>query len=282
MAGVLLGTLGVFVQEAQMDSLSVVFWRCLIGALALALVLAFSGPAAWKLPSTRALVLAALTGVLMVGNWVLFFEAIKRTGIAVATISFHVQPVLVLLLGAAFFGASLKLRDLGWVLVALAGLALAIGLSDAHIDLTRNYLVGIASSLAGALLYAWVTLIARSLKNVGPYLLTLIQCAVGVPLLALLGPATPGGIGSAQWGWLLGLGLIHTCLVYVLIYDAMPRLATPLVAMLLFVYPASAVIVDFFVYGKLISFLQGLGFAAILIAGLAVADLLPKKKTAAS
>lgn len=265
-AGAILGTLGVFVLEAGLDSVSVVFWRCLIGAVAMAAIGAATGAFA-RLPNRRELGLAALTGVLMVGNWLLFFEAIRLSGIADATIAFHVQPVLVLLFAALFFGARLRARDLGWSLLAFAGLGLAIGVTGGVRD---GYLLGVGAAVSGAVLYAWVTLIARSLGGMNPYLLTLVQCLVGALLLALANPLGPQSIAVGQWGWLIGLGIIHTGLVYVLIYGALPRLAPGTIAVLLYVYPASAIIVDFIVYGRLIGPIQAFGLLLILIAGFAV------------
>ncbi|WP_287169215.1 EamA family transporter, partial [Pseudomonas sp.] len=91
--GVLLGTVGVFVQEAGQHPLVTVLFRCAFGALALL---------AWGLATGRVRELrvrgrswpvVAATGVLMVLNWALFFAAIPRTSIGVATIVFHIQPV---------------------------------------------------------------------------------------------------------------------------------------------------------------------------------------------
>ena len=77
-------------------------------------------------------------------------------------------------------------------------------------------------------------------------------------------------IGAAQWGWLAGIGLVHTGLVYALVYGAVPRLATPVIAVLTFLYPASAVAVDAAVYGRLVAPAQIAGIGLIVLAGLGV------------
>ena len=38
----------------------------------------------------------------MMLNWALFFAAIPRTSIAVATVVFHIQPIWVIVFGALF------------------------------------------------------------------------------------------------------------------------------------------------------------------------------------
>jgi len=64
---------------------------------------------------------------------------------------------------------------------------------------------------------------------------------------------------GAPWAWLAGLGVLHTGLAYVVIYAGMARLPTPRIALLQFVYPAAAVLVDWGVYGRALSPLQTAG-----------------------
>lgn len=272
---VLLGTLGVFVVESGQGPVTVVFYRCLIGAAAMALYCRYAGVPRLRRLSRGALLLAVLTGVLMTGNWVLFTAALGQIGIALATIVFHVQPFLVVLLGALAFGERLTAAKLAWVALAFAGLLAAVGLEDGGLDEGYtvpggSYAVGIACALGGAFLYAWVTLIARRLTSVPAPALTLVQCLVGVPLLALLGPTAPTALDASGWFWLAGIGLIHTGLVYALIYGALPGLATPVIAVLTFLYPAAAVLVDAVVYGRLVSPAQAAGLGLIVLAGLGV------------
>lgn len=265
-AGLLLGTLGIFVAEAGLDSLSATFYRCVLGAVVLALYCAWMGVAFTPPSGWRASALAISSGVLMAGNWVFFFEALSRTGIAVATLAFHVQPILVLLLAAGFLGERFTKRDAGWVSAAFLGLVLTLAEKAAEPAFDTAFSLGIAAALFAALLYAGVTLIARALGDTPPAQLTLIQCVVGAALLAGFGPVAPGAIGLEQWAWLAGMGAIHTGLVYILLYGALPILPTGTIGVLLFVYPASAVGFDFLVYGRTLSGLQGAGLALVLAA----------------
>jgi drug/metabolite transporter (DMT)-like permease len=269
-AGTLLGTLGVAVREAGLDSASAVFYRCVIGAMALgAWCLWAGGFAALPRLGRRTLALTLASGVLMAANWTLFFEAILRAGIAVATITFHVHPVLVLLLGAVVARERLERRQVVAVSLAFAGLALTVGTPQALAAMPAGWAAGVAAALTGAAAYAGVTLISRAVLGVPPALLAFLQCAVGIPLLAALGPAAPGGIGAAGWGWLLVIGVVHTGVVYVLTYDALRRLRTPTIAVLLFAYPASAVVVDHLVYGTPVGAAQIAGLTLVLAASLA-------------
>lgn len=267
--GLLLGSIGGFVEEAGQDPLTTVWFRCAFGMLAL---LAWDA-ACGRLTELRlrgtALAAALAASVLMLANWALFFAAITRTSIGVATVVFHVQPLWVLALGAWWLRERVSWRQAGAALAALAGLALATGLLDAggpgHLQ-QPGYLTGLAMCLGASLCYAGVTLIAKQARGVSSFALAWWQCALGT--LALLAwPVLHGwpALGSS-WAWLAGLGVIHTGLAYVLLYAGMARLATSRIALLQFVYPAAAIVMDWAVYGRALSVVQLMGVALMAAA----------------
>ena len=58
------------------------------------------------------------------------------------------------------------------------------------------------------------------------------------------------------WAWLAGLGVFHTGLAYALMYAGMQRLEAGRIAVLQFVYPISAIVLDWAVYGRALSLVQ--------------------------
>jgi drug/metabolite transporter (DMT)-like permease len=269
--GLLMGTIGIFVEEARLDAMTLVFFRCLFGFLSLAAYCAWKGFFTCQHFTLRMVALAVLSGVLMVTQWVWFFDAIHRTSIAVATVVFHVQPFWIVLMGAALFNERLGGDRLGWIATAFVGLVLASGVATTgNLQGHASYLIGVGEALAGSVLYACVTMIARSLGQLRPHLLTLAQCLVGVVCLPFIAPLTTQHIAPTQWFWLVGMGVLHTGLAYVLIYGALPKLTTPVIAVLLFVYPLTAIVVDAVVYGRPLSAPQLAGMVLIVTASLGV------------
>ncbi len=270
--GLLLGTLGVFVEEAGRDPLSTVWFRCAFGALALLLWGGISGRLGELHLRGKALAAALAASVLMIGNWALFFGAIARTSIGVATVVFQVQPLWVLALGAWWLREPVSWRQAGAALVALAGLALATGLFNAGslAELRgKGYTTGLLMCLCGSLSYAGVALIAKVARGVSSFALAWWQCAIGTLALAWW-PAVHGlPAFGISWAWLAGLGVIHTGLAYVLLYAGMARLSTTRIALLQFVYPATAILMDWAVYGHALSALQmaGVGLMGLALRG---------------
>lgn len=262
------GTVGVFMEESGQGPINAVFFRCVFGALVL---LAFCAARGWLgglrlAPRQWALILFG--GICIVLNWVAFFAAIRHTSIAFATIIYHVQPFWVVLSGAVLFGERISGQKLGWIAIAFAGLALATGIGSAGTE--PGQLLGAGLAVLASLLYTATVLSTKALRGVRPHLTAMIHAATGIVLLApFVGvaelPATPG-----PWGWLAGLGIVHTGLVYVLMYAAYPKLPTPVIAVLAFVYPASAILSDWLVYGHQLGLGQAAGMGLIALSSLAV------------
>lgn len=266
--GLLLGTVGIFVEEAAQHPATTVWFRCAFGLVALLAWGAVTGRLG-EITRLRGRGLAAVTGagVLMVGSWGLFFAAIPLSSIAVSTVVFHLQPFWLLAIGSLLLHERVTRVQWAAAGVALVGLALASGLADhdaAWWTRRSDHVQGLALSLAGSLIYAGAALIAKCEGDrVGSFALSTGQCAVGALALAAWPLAHGLPAWGAAWGWLAGLGVLHTGLAYVVVYAGMARLATGRVAVLQFVYPAAAVLVDWLVYGRALSALQLAGVALI-------------------
>lgn len=267
--GALLGTIGVFVQEAGQNPLITVWFRCAFGALALLLWSAATGKLKDLGLRGKSLVVACATGCLMLLNWTMFFAAIPRTSIAVATVVFHIQPIWVILFGAIFLRERVSRSQ--WIAtpVALCGLALTTGLLDDMASAqtaSSEYTLGLLLCMGGSLSYAAVTLLAKSKQVISPFTLSFWQCGVGTVVLAW----APFVLGWPQqataWAWLAGLGVIHTGLAYVILFAGMARLALGKIAVLQFVYPLAAVLFDWGIYGTRLSMLQIAGVALMGVA----------------
>jgi len=271
--GLLLGTIGVFVEEAGQDPLTTVWFRCAFGALALLLWGGVSGRLGELRLRGAALAAVLSASVLMLANWALFFAAIERTSIGVATVVFHVQPLWVLALGAWWLRERVSWRQASAALLALIGLALASGVlegSSVGGQHWNDHLLGLAMCLGASLSYAGVTLIAARALGASSFALAWWQCAVGTLALAWWPSLQGWPVVGASWVWLVGLGVIHTGLAYVVLYAGMARLATNRIALLQFVYPIAAILMDWAVYGRTLDAVQLTGVALMAAALTAV------------
>ncbi|HEJ9032479.1 TPA: DMT family transporter [Serratia marcescens] len=256
------GTVGWPVLVLGQPPATVVFWRCAFGALAMLATCAALGQLKQGAINRRQLAFAILGGIALVLNWTLLFAAYKHASIAVATVTYHVQPFMLVVLGALLFGEKLTADRLGWLLLAFAGMVLIVaGRQSGGGD---DYLLGVVLALGAALMYAIAAAIVKRLAALPPQLIVLIQLTVGTLALApFAGLATPPA-APLDWLLLATLGLVHTGLMSTLLYGAIQKIPTALVGALSFIYPAVAIVVDWAVFGHRLSLLQLLGTLAIL------------------
>ncbi|QPR33844.1 DMT family transporter [Delftia acidovorans] len=263
--GVLLGTVGIFVEEARQHPLVTVLFRCAFGALALLAWGLATGRVRELRVRGRSWAVVAATGLLMVLNWALFFAAIPRTSIGVATIVFHIQPVWIMLFGTLVLREAVAPRQVAAVLAALLGLVLTTGLPGGDAAAWGpDHVSGLLMCLAGSLCYAAVTILAKTEKVVTPFALAWWQCAVGTVLLLWVPLVHGWPQAPSSWAWLTGLGVLHTGLAYAILFAGMARLTLGRIAVLQYVYPLTAIVLDWVVYGRALDAVQlaGVGLMA--------------------
>ncbi|WP_027911233.1 DMT family transporter [Pseudomonas sp. URMO17WK12:I4] len=260
------GTIGWFVLLSGLPVLEVVFWRCLFGALTLLVVCAMLGFLCPGLLSRYTAMLAVVSGVAIVGNWLLLFASYSRASIAIGTAVYNVQPFMLVILAALVLGEKLTLQKLAWLSISFLGMLAIVSAHGSAGQGGGDYLTGIAFALGAAFLYAVAALIIKKLKGIPPHLIALIQVSVGVLMLAPLADFTALPQSQQTWSILLTLGVVHTGGMYVLLYGAIQKLPTALTGALSFIYPIAAIAVDWIAFDHQLSALQWLGVAAILLA----------------
>lgn len=186
------GTIGWFVLVSGQPVLDVVFWRCVFGAATLLLICAAFGFLRPGILTSTTFVLAVLSGVAIVGNWVLLFASYSRASIAIGTAVYNVQPFMLVGLAALFLGEKITLQKLFWLGISFLGMLAIVSAHGEQGEGGNDYLMGIALALGAAFLYAIAALIIKRLTGTPPHLIALIglhRRAVARALCALLGDA---------------------------------------------------------------------------------------------
>ncbi|GBQ35289.1 DMT family transporter [Gluconacetobacter azotocaptans] len=265
-AMLLSGTIGVFVMQSGLDPINVVFWRCVFGTAFMGAWCLFRGyfrGLAW-----RGVRMAIVCGVLVVLNWITLFTAYRLTSIATATIVYNASPFFVVLAGRLFLSEAITRDQMVWMLAAFGGVVLASGLLSSGEHGEAGWAAGTAITLVAAMLYAMTTLISKGMGHQRPEITVFWQTATGIVLLAPLADLSHPVPAAASWGWLLGLGAVHTGLCYVLMYASYPRLTTSTIGTLSFIYPLVAIVSDWMVYGHRLTVAQITGALVIAVATL--------------
>ncbi|MER8440530.1 DMT family transporter [Mesorhizobium sp. M1312] len=265
----ILGTIGWFVVMSGEPIMDVVFWRCAFGAITLLIICAALGLLRGRV-SLRTVAIAALGGAAIVINWLLLFSSFSRASISIATAVYNTQPFMLVGFGVLFFSERLSMTKLAWLGIAFAGMLLIVQTSPEVSPNTgsvgTDYFTGIAMALGAAFFWAVAAILTKKLKGTPPHLIALIQVSVGVVMLAPF--ANFSHLPADVWSWsmLATLGVVHTGLMYILMYGAIQKLPTHLQGSLSFIYPVVAILVDVVAFGHRLHPAQIVGAAAILVA----------------
>lgn len=266
---VLIGSVGVFVHESGQDPVTAVFYRCLFGALFLIAWGLARGHLRGLWQDRTLLSGAVISGVLLVLNWVALFAGMARSSIGVATMVYHFFPFVMLILAALLLGERTRPADWGWTALAFVGV---IGSAD-PLRLLRQadvgYLSGIGLTLLAALLCGASLLMSRSVGRQRPFAVVTVQCCVGTLMLGAF--ASPAALHPGpHWFWLVGLGVIHSGIVYVLFYSSYRHLPVAPIAVVAFVYPLVTLVLDYALYGHRLDAVQLAGLILIVVGTLGV------------
>ncbi len=195
------GTVGWCVLLTGMPATAVVFWRCAFGALALASIcMALPQQGGPRISLARP-VWPPWRSVALGASWALLFAAYAHASIAIATVSYHIQPFMLAALGALF----LPRKNDG-----LPGGMAGPGIRGARADRPRRHggvrpaLAGLPGrlglALAAAFFYAVAAALTKTMPECRPGVIALIQLGVGAVLLLPFASAPAGASAPARVG----------------------------------------------------------------------------------
>ncbi|MBO7662005.1 MAG: EamA family transporter [Clostridia bacterium] len=279
-AMLIFGTIGVFRRSIPLPSAFLACARGILGGLfVLAYALIRKKPAVTALPR-RDVIRLAVTGAVIGVNWILLFEAYNYTTVAVATLCYYMQPVIVLLVSPLVFRERLTPGKMICAGLAVIGMVLISGVTGGE-DLPETNLRGILLGLGAAACYSVVVIMNKKTVGIDTYPKTVIQLlAAGlamVPYILLTG----GEIGTftpKTAGLLLVIGLVHTGLAYVLYFGSIGGLKVQSIALLSYIDPVSALLFSAWLLGEKLS-LAGIAGALLIIGSAAVSERLNNKNS---
>lgn len=258
------GTIGLFRRYIPLSSGLLAFSRGILGAVFLGLFLIIrrlseqrcktgndgdiqeSRTPACELP-LRILFLLILSGALIGVNWILLFEAYNYTTVATATLCYYMQPTIVILLSPLFFDERLTAKKLVCAFLAVLGMFLVSGAAGEGIP-QGDAFRGILCGLGAAALYASVVIMNKCIRNIDPYLKTILQLASAsvclLPYLAVTGQLSYVKLDSFSLLMLLVVGIVHTGIAYTLYFGSTDGLRAQTIALFSYIDPVSALFIS--------------------------------------
>lgn len=216
-AALLWGTLGIAfrgLQELGATSVAIGFWRALIAAPVIGLILAVRAPSQFRL-AVRDLPIMLGYGLISVALFfVVYPAAVQQSSVAVAAVLLYTAPAWVIVLAALIFRETITLQKGIAVLFTFIGVALVAGLTD--VGNLQVSVWGLATGLGAGFTYATMSLFGKAaLKQYAPTTTIFYGLLFGaiclIPFVGQEWNAFLAPLSSPQgWGWLLYMGILPT------------------------------------------------------------------------
>jgi len=259
---------------STMDPLTVGAWRLVLAAPVVGLL-------AVRLPGTppdrRDLGALLLLGLTQAAYQGLYFGAVARVGVALATLlALCSAPVLVALLARVTLGERLSRRTWAAVALAVIGAGLLVGFPGPLETDGATFVLGLAMAGGSGLSYAVFTLASRRLApRHHPFRIVALGFGAGAVVLAGIAISINGGIvlpeSAPAWGLVLYMGLVPTALAYVVFLWGMKTASATGSAVVVMLEPLSATLLAWAIFGERLGPLGAAGGALLLAAVLLLA-----------
>ncbi len=259
------GFVSVIVAGVDLPAAALVFWRCLIAAVTVPLILLVAG-------RLRALVVnrgrpqIIGLGLLVAVHWGLFFETLKLASVAVAILTVYTAPIFLAVLAPLLLPerrsrvglVALAISAPGIVLIALAGEG-GSGVDPAAIG------TGLGAGLTYAFLVIWTKRLVRDVAPVALTFWTYLIVAVVVAPFALTGDRLlPQG---SEWLSILALGALLTAVSGIVYISALREVTAQAAGLLAYLEVVSASVLAWAILDQELGWQVVVGGAAVLAGG---------------
>lgn len=242
------GSIGLFSGKTGLPSIELVFVRCLCASILLGVI--WWGSTLNKKQQSknpiprREYMLALLCGIFLITNWVFFFRSLEVMPITVAVSIYHLAPVIVLLLGSYIFKEKITGTGLLFCFICFLGTLLVGGIHQ-KTTISGFLSTGVLWAFAAAFFYALTSITGKGIQILSPLLTTVIQMSLGVLLLApLVDWSKFLHLTTENWIYILVTGFIHTGFVFYLFFSSLRELEAQTIAILVFIDPIIAILLD--------------------------------------
>lgn len=259
-------TIGIFVKSIALPSATLALTRGCLGAVFLLILARVAGRKLSAAAIRRNLWILAASGAAIGINWMLLFEAYRHTTVAIATLSYYLAPVFVMLLAPLVLKERLTARKIVCIILALVGMVLVSGVVPGGWE--GASLKGILFGAGAAIFYAGVILLNQGLTDISPYESTIVQLGVAAAVLSphvfLSETVWPAALTGRGLALVLTVGIVHTGIGYWLYFSSMAGLSGQTVAIFSYIDPAAAVLLSVVLLRESLDVWGILGAALIL------------------
>ncbi len=263
----------IFVRLAEVAPATAALYRGVYALPVLVVVWLLSGDNRPR----RLRLMAGVAGVLLAGDVTLWHTSIEFVGAGLSTVVANTQVIWVGIAAWILHREQPTTTAFVVVPVVLVGVALigGVGSDDAFGEKPG---LGTVLALGASFLYAGFLMMFRAAnRERGPTAGPLLDVTIALTVaMAVTGWIDPGFSIPPTWpahGWLIALGMLVHAGGWLLIAFALPRLPALETSVMLLLQPAATIVWARILFDEILSDLQWIGVAAVLLGILAAASM---------
>jgi len=251
----------ILAKYIDMGSLAIGFYRFAFFSLVLIVWMSVRGT-----PFHLRIIRDSMWGGIALGaDIALFFSAVKLTSIVNATIIGSMQPIVVGVIAAKFFGEKIGLRNVAWSAVALAGtvVVVAAGADDGTTDL-RGDLLALAAMLSWSAYFITSKNSKKKMTSTeftaGTALWTMAICA---PLGFAFGQDMSWP-SATNWGWLVLMAATSGLIGHAMMNWSLVRIPLWVGSTFTLLIPVFSALLAWIVLGETVTVAQAVAMAVVI------------------
>ena len=251
----------------SIPAVELVFLRTLVAALALALIILFSGK---SFRIGRGPIIRILgVGVMIAAHWMLFFASARVASVSICLAGMATSSLWTAILEPVFYGKKIKSHEISLALIIFLGLYLIFQFEFDH---ALGILMGVGSAMLGA---AFSIINSRLTRKYSPLNITCFEMAGACLGTALFLPVyqyylTPDqtlqfALTSWDWVYLLTLALICTVYPFTGSVRLMQRIPIFNMNLSINLEPIYGIVLAYFIFGESENMSGGFYLGAVII-----------------
>lgn len=251
----------VIAKHIPMGGLAVGAYRFWMFAVAIVIWMwATSRPMTW-----RAMWGSLAGGIALGADIAFFFTAVKETSVVNATIIGSLQPVVVGVVAARFFGERIRLRDALWSLLAIAGVVVVVstGAGD-DTSSVRGDLLAVCAMFAWSAYFIASKDSKKRMTSTEFTAGTAIWTAVICTPLAFLFGQDMSWPSTSSWAWLIAMAIGAGVIGHALMNWSLVRIPLWVGSTFTLLIPVFAAIIAWIFLGEAITIGQGLAMCVVV------------------
>lgn len=267
------GTMGLFVRGIELPSSVIALVRAAIGTLVLLGMIRLKRRRLCIPAVKRNLKKLMLSGLFMGMEWIMLFESYRYTTVAIATLCYYFNAVLITLSSPLVFGEKISPFKAVCAAVAVVGMVLVSGVFDAQAVFNPT---GVMLGLGAALMYTGIVLVNKKMDAIDGYdassMQLLTAAVVLLPYVLFTENIAAFTLSPLGLVLLLTLSMVHTGYAYGLYFSSLNHISTITVAIFSYLDPVVALLLSVFVLHEPMTLPGAIG-AVLVLAAMIISEL---------